>query len=88
MACEVPCVTTEVGDAADILGDRARVVPPGNTEALAKAILGVLSRPMEARQAMGIAGRSRIADRYPIASIVARYESLWSDLAAQSGGRS
>ena len=37
MACEVSCAVTHVGDAAWIVGDAGRVVPPRNPRALADA---------------------------------------------------
>ena len=80
MACEVPCVTTDVGDAAEILGDPDRVIPPSDQEAMSKVIEMVLLTSPEDRRRAGLAGRSRIAERYPISKIVAEYESLWESL--------
>ena len=47
MACGVPCVTTEVGDAAQIVGGTGRVVPTKNPTALADALRDILDAPAE-----------------------------------------
>ena len=41
MACETPCVVTDVGDSSWIVGYTGMVVPPRNTEALAEGIVSV-----------------------------------------------
>ena len=45
LACGTPCVVTDVGDCASIVDDPRRVVPPGDPEALARAIREALSCP-------------------------------------------
>jgi glycosyltransferase involved in cell wall biosynthesis len=44
IACGIPCVATDVGDAAQIVGDCGVVVPPRNPEVLAEGIRSCLAR--------------------------------------------
>lgn len=79
MACGTPVVTTDVGDAALIVGDTGWVVPPQNHLALADALLAAhkaISHPEEwgARRA---AARQRIEENFSLAHMVASYEALW-----------
>jgi glycosyltransferase involved in cell wall biosynthesis len=81
MACGVPCVVTDVGDSAIIVGETSMVVPPRNAEALASAWLAVLSLTPEARQELGAAARSRVERHYGLAAVVRQYQTLYMDLA-------
>ena len=54
MACGVPCVVTDVGDSAKIVGDAGVVVPAGDPRLLAKALKTMLMKlnyikPLEIR---------------------------------------
>ena len=79
MACGVPCVVTDVGDSALMVGDTGRVVPPKDAPALAEGWLELIELESEARQALGVRARQRIEQHYSIAAIVRRYENLYAD---------
>jgi glycosyltransferase involved in cell wall biosynthesis len=85
MACGVPCVVTDVGDSALIVGDTGRVVPPSNPQALAAAWQELIEIGAEARSALGFEARRRIERHYPLSSIVSRYQKLYQEVAACAG---
>ncbi len=82
MACGVPCVVTDVGDSALIVGDTGRVVPPKNPEALAGAWRELIERGPEQRHQLGAAARCRVGKHYSLQAIVAQYEKLYEDSSA------
>ncbi len=82
MACGVPCVTTDAGDAAWIVGDTGTVVPVGDSQALAREMLGGLSLPVGERLTVGRAARLRIEERFALEGVTRAYERLYLDLAA------
>ncbi len=81
MACGVPCVVTDVGDSARIVGETGRVVPPGEPEALARACLDLLAAGTGVRERLGMAARRRIEEHFGLPAVVARYERLYEELA-------
>jgi glycosyltransferase involved in cell wall biosynthesis len=82
MACGVPCVATDVGDSALMVGETGRVVPPGDPVALAAAIESLLALPDAERHALGAAARERICTDYALPVIADRYQTLYSALIA------
>jgi len=83
MACGVPCVATDVGDSADIIGDTGIVVPPSDTEALARGLMLMLEKPDEERRALGRAARQRVKEHYSLAAVVEEYARLYEGLCAR-----
>ncbi|HUZ71816.1 MAG TPA: glycosyltransferase [Stellaceae bacterium] len=81
MACGVPCVASDVGDAASIIADTGTVVPPGNPASLAQAVLALLARGPAERERLGAAARQRIAAHYSLAAAVAAYQRIETELA-------
>lgn len=79
MACETPCVTTDVGDAALMVGDTGWVVPPGNPQALAAGIQDAVSAMAQAeawllRQA---AARAHVSNSFGLDRMLASYRDAW-----------
>jgi len=78
MACEVPAVVTDVGDAALIVGATGRVVPTGDPVALAAAWEEMLRMPVEQRARQGRLARERIQQNYSIQRMIERYYEAYS----------
>lgn len=78
MVCGVPCVATNVGDSAYIVGDTGKIVPPGNSEALADAWIELISISPEKRTELGLKARRRIEENFSISKVIQQYEKLWS----------
>ncbi len=76
MAAGVPCVATDVGDSAMIVGDTGAVAPPGDAAAFSDALLKLLRLSPERRRALGETARERINDHFALATVRAQYEEL------------
>ena len=85
MACGVPCVVTDVGDSAVIVGETGRVVPPRDPKALADAWQDLLSVGPDERARLGIAARRRIERYFSLRDTVAAYEDMYEELATTAG---
>lgn len=85
MACELPCVTTAIGDSAAIVGDTGSVIAPRSPEALATAWETLLAQGTEARAALGARARQRIEDNYAVAACVRQYADLYRTVAVRTG---
>ena len=80
MACAVPPVATDVGDAKLLIGATGRVVPPRNPVALAAAWDEILALNPGHRAAMGAAARERIVGNYSLQAVIERYSALYETL--------
>jgi glycosyltransferase involved in cell wall biosynthesis len=81
MACEVPCVATDVGDCRALLGDTGLIVPPRDPEALASAWGVAIDWSNDERQSRGTAARARLEQHFEIGAVARRYEALYDELA-------
>ena len=80
MACETPCVVTDVGDAANIVSTTGWIVPPQNSLELAKALVIALDESTaEGWQQRCVNVRQRIKSNFSIGRMIAEYTNLWSE---------
>ncbi len=77
MACGVPCVTTDIGDSAWIVGRTGTVIPPRDSEALADALASLATLAPDARRQLGATARARVLENFEIDDIIQRYEQLY-----------
>jgi glycosyltransferase involved in cell wall biosynthesis len=79
MACGTPCVTTNVGDAALIVGETGWVVPPQNSAVLASALeqaLAAIEQP-ESWSERCTHAQLRIEENFSIETMVNAYHTAW-----------
>ncbi|MFK4765856.1 glycosyltransferase [Desulfobaculum sp. SPO524] len=85
MACGVPCVVTDVGDAAEIVAETGLVVAPGAPEDLARAIRAMRDMPRQDRQRRGAVARERVLLCYGVDVMTEKYMRLYQSLVAPEG---
>lgn len=83
MASGVACVVTDVGDAAQIVGEHGWVAPPHDPVTLSAAIEQAIEavRAPDAPQRLQEA-RESVAARYSLQNMTRRYATIWRRLAA------
>jgi glycosyltransferase involved in cell wall biosynthesis len=77
MACGVPCVVTDVGDSAEIVGNTGRVVAARDMAGLANGLFELLALPAAQRAALGEQVRARVAVAYDIGHVAALYMAFY-----------
>jgi glycosyltransferase involved in cell wall biosynthesis len=82
MACGVPCVVTDVGDSALLVGDTGKVVPPRNPQSLADGWREIIELGNEDQRRLGMAARRRIEKEFTLPAVVARYEEFYQQAIA------
>lgn len=83
MACEVPCVVTDVGESGRLIGDTGRVVPKKDMNKLAKACLELIDVGSIERRKLGAAARSRIVSFYSMDRSVEDYRLFYDQISEQ-----
>lgn len=81
MASRLPAVATDVGGVSEVVvnNETGLLVPPQNSEAIAKAIFALLSDSCRAKN-MGKMGRERIKQNFTVGKMVKQTEDLYEKL--------
>ena len=80
MACGTPCVVTDVGDAAWIVGDTGVVVPPKNEQKLFDGLEQLMGLTIEARRGLGMRARQRIETLFSVQTLAERSGQIFLDV--------
>jgi len=86
MGCGTPCVATDVGDSARLVGDTGRVVPPRQAGPLADALAAMLSLSLESLRAMGARARQRIEALFSLETAARLYRQALREAADPAPG--
>ena len=78
MACGLPAVSTDVGDAAIIVGDTGMVVPPHDPQALASAIRALANEEPAAHAERSRRARARIVEQFSLERSIARWSESYA----------
>lgn len=87
MACGTPCVATDVGDTAHIIGETGKIIPPGNAELLSKSVSELLKLTPKQRQELGNQARTRIQSEFSLDKMINAYETLYTKVYPQKAMR-
>ena len=80
MASGVPCVTTDVGDSAFLVGKTGKVVAPRDPGALASAIGALLNLEPSERRALQAQARQRAEDSFPLTKVARAIEAVYDEV--------
>ena len=85
LAAGVPAVAADASSLPEIVrdGHEGLLVPPGNVDALAAALVRLGRDPAERRR-MGAAGPPRVAAEFSLDGMIDRYEALLSRLSRRA----
>ncbi len=81
MATEIPCIATDLGDCAQIIGDTGLIISPDSEQVLQEAMMKMVGFDAERRRGLGCLARERIREKFDLATISNRYLELFRELA-------
>lgn len=84
MSCAIPCVVTDVGDSAYLVGSTGGIVAAKNAEALAAACMQFLVMGAASRTKIGDAARQRIVSQFAVDHAALRYAGVYREILVKS----
>jgi glycosyltransferase involved in cell wall biosynthesis len=86
MSCAVPCVATDVGESAWLVGETGRIVPSRHPARLAAAWSDLIALGSVERRRLGTVARQRIVEHFSLPSVARQYEALYDEALNLRGG--
>lgn len=80
MLCGKPCVVTDVGDAAYIVGDTGMIIPSADSTKLADGIMHLAQLGREHLMNKGKSARERAVQNFGLSKMIDSYEQLYIDI--------
>jgi len=87
MACGVPCVASDVGDSALILGETGVAFPAGDIDGLARIFLDFAAMSRESLAERGVQACRRIVEKFSQDVMIERTEQALLSLLPKAGSR-
>lgn len=78
MSVGTPCVVTDVGDAAIIVGDAGFVVQPGDSQGICKAINHYFQLPITSRRQLRREAKQRVIEEYSMERCIEQFDNLYN----------
>jgi glycosyltransferase involved in cell wall biosynthesis len=88
MSCSVPCVSTDVGDTAKVIGRTGIVVPRGDAAEIAQGWTRLLAEPAAEREQRRLLSRQRIVQHFSLEALVNAHIHLYEKLCETTPTRS
>lgn len=87
MACGLPCISTDVGDAGMIIGDTGWIVPHSRPDQLAEAALALASMNPSEYARIARAARQRILENFAAEEMFAGFHRVWKEVLEERNSR-
>ena len=79
MACEVPCISYDVGDCGEIIGDTGIVCSTNEESKLVLAVSDFLNLSDQELLGLGKAARKRVIERFTLANSINCFEAIYTN---------